>query len=77
MLWYVSVYSFLTCLCYRSSAISSAEKSIGPALLFETKNKALDNVQTSLGSWGNSLMNQQVGYNCCLCLSISFGFSSV
>lgn len=44
----------------KSSAISSAEKSIGPALLFETKNKALGNVQTSLGSWGNSLMNQQV-----------------
>ncbi|XP_057959881.1 uncharacterized protein LOC131152172 isoform X3 [Malania oleifera] len=35
-------------------------KNLGSGLIFETKNKALDNVQTSLGSWGNTRINQQV-----------------
>uniref|UniRef100_A0A5B6YT97 Uncharacterized protein n=1 Tax=Davidia involucrata TaxID=16924 RepID=A0A5B6YT97_DAVIN len=42
------------------SVISSDGKNLGPGLIFETKNKVLDNVQTSLGSWGNARINQQV-----------------
>lgn len=36
-------------------------KSIGPGVIFEGKNKVVDNVQTSsLSSWGDSQINQQV-----------------
>lgn len=40
--------------------ISVGGKDHGPTLIFETKNNVLDNVQTSLGSWGNGQINQQV-----------------
>ncbi|KAK9285011.1 hypothetical protein L1049_024193 [Liquidambar formosana] len=40
--------------------ISSGGKNLGAGLIFETKCKGLDNVQTSLGSWGNPRINQQV-----------------
>ncbi|XP_030974288.1 uncharacterized protein LOC115994337 [Quercus lobata] len=41
--------------------VNAGGKSIGPGLIFENKNKVPDNVQTaSLGSWGNSRINQQV-----------------
>ncbi|GMI76882.1 hypothetical protein like AT3G50370 [Hibiscus trionum] len=33
---------------------------LGSGFMFELENKVLDNVQTSLGSWGNSCTNQQV-----------------
>ncbi|KAG8642621.1 uncharacterized protein LOC110627283 isoform X2 [Manihot esculenta] len=35
-------------------------KNLASGLMFENKNKVLDNAQTSLGSWGNSRINQQV-----------------
>ncbi|XVF59429.1 hypothetical protein PTKIN_Ptkin07bG0275100 [Pterospermum kingtungense] len=48
----------------KSLQTSSLSASAGPNLVsgfvFESKNKVLDNVQTSLGSWDNSLINQQV-----------------
>ncbi|CBI21433.3 unnamed protein product, partial [Vitis vinifera] len=40
--------------------ISSGGKNIGPSLIFDTKNTVLDNVPTSLGSWGNGRLNKQV-----------------
>uniref|UniRef100_A0A2N9H8U9 BAT2 N-terminal domain-containing protein n=1 Tax=Fagus sylvatica TaxID=28930 RepID=A0A2N9H8U9_FAGSY len=41
--------------------VTGGGKSIGPGLIFDNKNKVPDNVQTSsLGSWGNSRINQQV-----------------
>ncbi|XP_052195227.1 uncharacterized protein LOC127803195 [Diospyros lotus] len=40
--------------------ISNSGKNIGPDLMFETKNKVLDNVQTSLGSWSHAQIDQQV-----------------
>ncbi|QHO48998.1 uncharacterized protein DS421_1g10170 [Arachis hypogaea] len=39
--------------------VSGGEKDPGPGVIFESKNKVLDNVQTSLGSWGNAQINQQ------------------
>ncbi|XP_024932079.2 uncharacterized protein LOC107424795 isoform X1 [Ziziphus jujuba] len=39
---------------------SSAVKNLGPGLIFDNKNKGLDKVQSSIGSWGNSRINQQV-----------------
>lgn len=42
-----------------SLPVSGGEKNLGPGLIFETKSKVLDNVQTSLGSWGNRI-DQQV-----------------
>ncbi|KAA8531702.1 hypothetical protein F0562_006581 [Nyssa sinensis] len=42
------------------SVISGNGKNVGPGLIFETKNKVLENTQTSLGSWGNGRINQQV-----------------
>lgn len=42
--------------------ISSGGKNIGSGLIFDTKNTVLDNVPTSLGSWGNGRLNKQV---CC------------
>ncbi|XP_010263559.1 PREDICTED: uncharacterized protein LOC104601792 isoform X2 [Nelumbo nucifera] len=40
--------------------ISSGGSNLGLGLSFENKNTVMDNVQTSLGSWGNALINQQV-----------------
>lgn len=40
--------------------ISSGGKNLGSGLIFDTKSKVLDNVQTSLGSWGSARINQQV-----------------
>ncbi|KAE7999604.1 hypothetical protein FH972_004012 [Carpinus fangiana] len=41
--------------------VTGGGKSIGPGVIFEGKNKVVDNVQTSsLGSWGDSPINQQV-----------------
>ncbi|KAL4343610.1 hypothetical protein HN51_061889 [Arachis hypogaea] len=40
--------------------VSGGEKDPVPGVIFESKNKVLDNVQTSLGSWGNAQINQQV-----------------
>ncbi|KVI09057.1 uncharacterized protein LOC112510798 isoform X2 [Cynara cardunculus var. scolymus] len=42
------------------SAISGAVEDLGSNLMFETENKVTDNVQTSLGDWGNARMDQQV-----------------
>ncbi|XP_020238177.1 uncharacterized protein LOC109817356 isoform X2 [Cajanus cajan] len=39
-------------------AVSGGEKD--PGVIFESKNKVLDNVQTSLGSWGTAQISQQV-----------------
>ncbi|KAI4327457.1 hypothetical protein L6164_019917 [Bauhinia variegata] len=44
----------------RSLAVSGSGKSPGPGVLFDDKNKVLDDVQTSLSSWGNVRINQQV-----------------
>ncbi|TKY55712.1 Switch-associated protein 70 [Spatholobus suberectus] len=41
-------------------AVSGGEKDLGSSVIFESKNKVLDNVQTSLGSWGNAQISQQV-----------------
>ncbi|KAF2283715.1 hypothetical protein GH714_014409 [Hevea brasiliensis] len=41
-------------------AVSGSVKNLTTGLMFENKNKVLDNAQTSLGSWGNSRINQQV-----------------
>ncbi|KAK7263127.1 hypothetical protein RJT34_30712 [Clitoria ternatea] len=41
-------------------AVSGSEKDPGSGVIFESKNKVLDNVQTSLGSWGNAQISQQV-----------------
>jgi len=38
----------------------SSEKDPGSGVIFESKNKVLDNVQTSLGSWNNAQISQQV-----------------
>ncbi|CAL5326257.1 unnamed protein product [Camellia sinensis] len=43
-----------------TSVLANGGKTLGPGLMFETKNKILDNVQTPLGSWGNAHINQQV-----------------
>ncbi|PWA68830.1 hypothetical protein CTI12_AA304970 [Artemisia annua] len=43
-----------------TSAISGAAEDHGSNLMFETEYKAADNVQTSLGDWGNARMDQQV-----------------
>ncbi|PON39803.1 hypothetical protein PanWU01x14_302320 [Parasponia andersonii] len=40
--------------------VSGAIKNIGSGLLFDNKTKVIDNVQTSLNSWGSSRINQQV-----------------
>ncbi|KAK7386447.1 hypothetical protein VNO78_26677 [Psophocarpus tetragonolobus] len=40
-------------------AVSGGEKDPS-SVIFESKNKVLDNVQTSLGSWGNVQISQQV-----------------
>ncbi|XWS41920.1 hypothetical protein CRYUN_Cryun17cG0123700 [Craigia yunnanensis] len=41
-------------------ATSGDGSNLVSGFMFESKNKVLDNVQTSLGSWGNSRINQQV-----------------
>ncbi|XP_004509208.1 uncharacterized protein [Cicer arietinum] len=41
-------------------SVSGREKDPGSGVIFESKNKILDNVQTSLGSWGNVQISQQV-----------------
>ncbi|XP_027347592.1 uncharacterized protein LOC113858979 isoform X2 [Abrus precatorius] len=41
-------------------AVSGGERDPGSSVIFESKNKVLDNVQTSLGSWGNVQISQQV-----------------
>lgn len=43
-----------------ASAISGAAEDHGSNLIFETESKVVDNVQTSLGDWGNARMDQQV-----------------
>ncbi|KAM6564342.1 hypothetical protein CsatB_024340 [Cannabis sativa] len=43
-----------------SSQVSGAVKNIGSGMLYDTKTKVMDSVQTSLNSWGNSRINQQV-----------------
>lgn len=45
---------------------SSAGQNLGTGLIFESKNKPLDNFQTSLDAWGNSGINQQVHQVICL-----------
>ncbi|GMH14779.1 hypothetical protein Nepgr_016620 [Nepenthes gracilis] len=40
--------------------ISSGRQAAAPGLSFETKSKVVDNAQTSLVSWGNLQINQQV-----------------
>ncbi|XP_058010481.1 uncharacterized protein LOC110646856 isoform X2 [Hevea brasiliensis] len=40
--------------------VSGSGKNLATGLMFESKNKIVDNAQTSLGSWGNSRINQQV-----------------
>ncbi|KAK3015776.1 hypothetical protein RJ639_005431 [Escallonia herrerae] len=40
--------------------VSGGGKDLGPNLIFENKNKVLDSVQTSLSSWSNARINQQV-----------------
>ncbi|KDP31924.1 hypothetical protein JCGZ_12385 [Jatropha curcas] len=42
------------------TVVSGGGKNLATGLMFETKNKVLDNAQASLGSWGNSRINQQV-----------------
>ncbi|KAM7250117.1 hypothetical protein ACFE04_022000 [Oxalis oulophora] len=42
------------------SVVSGGGKSLAPALGFENNSNVLDNVKTSLGSWGNSRINQQM-----------------
>ncbi|KAJ1395591.1 hypothetical protein SESBI_33279, partial [Sesbania bispinosa] len=39
--------------------VSGGEKDPGSGVIFESKNKVLDNVQTSLSSWGNVQISQQ------------------
>ncbi|PPD90115.1 hypothetical protein GOBAR_DD12953 [Gossypium barbadense] len=41
-------------------ATSGGGQSLVSGLMFESKNKIFDNVQASLGSWGNSCINQKV-----------------
>ncbi|KAL2333561.1 hypothetical protein Fmac_014774 [Flemingia macrophylla] len=41
-------------------AVSGGEKDSGSSMIFESKSKVLDNVHTSLGSWGNAQISQQV-----------------
>ncbi|KAI3704669.1 hypothetical protein L1987_74896 [Smallanthus sonchifolius] len=43
-----------------ASAISGTAEDHGSNIMFETENKVVDNVQTSLGDWGNAQMDQQV-----------------
>ncbi|XP_071710707.1 uncharacterized protein [Rutidosis leptorrhynchoides] len=43
-----------------ASAVSGANEDDGSNLIFENESKAIDNVQTSLGNWGNARMDQQV-----------------
>lgn len=43
-----------------ASAVSGAAEDKDSSLTFETENKVVDNVQTSLGDWGNARMDQQV-----------------
>ncbi|KAK7331079.1 hypothetical protein VNO77_25292 [Canavalia gladiata] len=40
--------------------VSGGERDPGSGVIFDSKNKVLDNVQTSLGSWGNAQISQQV-----------------
>ncbi|XP_031254410.1 uncharacterized protein LOC116112415 isoform X2 [Pistacia vera] len=40
--------------------LSGGEKNLASGFIFDSKNKVLDNVQTPMGSWGNSRLNQQV-----------------
>nr|XP_043632438.1 uncharacterized protein LOC122603718 [Erigeron canadensis] len=43
-----------------ASATSGTVEDHSSNLMFETENKVVDNVQTSLGDWGNARMDQQV-----------------
>ncbi|KAI3704668.1 hypothetical protein L1987_74895 [Smallanthus sonchifolius] len=42
-----------------ASAISGTAEDHGSNIMFETENKVVDDVQTSLGDWGNAQMDQQ------------------
>lgn len=41
-------------------AVSDGEKNPKPGVVFESKNEVHDSVQTSLGSWSNAQISQQV-----------------
>ncbi|CAI9117569.1 OLC1v1018974C1 [Oldenlandia corymbosa var. corymbosa] len=43
-----------------ASVLSGGDKDHGPNLTFESQSKVMDNVSSSLNSWGNSQFNQQV-----------------
>lgn len=43
-----------------ASIVSAAGKDLGPAMIFESKNEVVDNVQSSMGSWDTARINQQV-----------------
>ncbi|KAH9711863.1 hypothetical protein KPL71_019882 [Citrus sinensis] len=40
--------------------VSGCGKNLASGFIFDSENKIMDNVQTSMGSWGNSRLNQQV-----------------
>ncbi|XP_044510583.1 uncharacterized protein LOC123229065 isoform X2 [Mangifera indica] len=40
--------------------LSGGEKNLSPGIIFDSKNKVLDNLQTPMGSWDNSRLNHQV-----------------
>ncbi|KAL3526774.1 hypothetical protein ACH5RR_011430 [Cinchona calisaya] len=42
------------------SIVSSGGNDLGPTLMFESKNKVIDNVPSSLSSWDTARINQQV-----------------
>ncbi|KAI3799035.1 hypothetical protein L1987_34323 [Smallanthus sonchifolius] len=45
---------------HRGSAVSGAAEDHGSSLMFETENNVVDDVQTSLGGWGDAQSDQQV-----------------
>lgn len=42
------------------SIVSGAGKDLGPAMIFESKNEVVDNVQSSMSSWDTARINQEV-----------------
>ncbi|KAG8642616.1 uncharacterized protein LOC110627596 [Manihot esculenta] len=53
-------FRYQTIKSFQTSSIPGNVKNLATGLMFENKNNVLDNAQTSLGSWGNSQINQQV-----------------
>lgn len=43
-----------------ASAVSDAAEDHGSNIMFESENKVVGDVQTSLGDWSNAQMDQQV-----------------